>query len=316
MLRFTAQRLLHALAVILVVTFVTHVGLFYFGDPFEVTQDEKMLPPETQAMLHERFGLDKPLLVRYLIYLKNLFTGEFGVDFDQRRPVGELIADVAPHTAVLALLAIMISTVVGVLAGAAAAVRPGTRLDAMITTTAITLLCLPVFVVALLFRNELAGLRLFGVELFPELPHRYGIDVPWLREVLLPAITLALVDVAFVARTMRASMLDVLGADYLRTARAKGLPESRVVLRHGVRNAIIPVINHAGLAVGALMGGAVIVETIFQYDGVGFLFIQSLRAANRPVVIAVAVLGSIAFVLVVALVDLVSAYLDPRIRAT
>jgi oligopeptide transport system permease protein len=315
-LRFTAQRLSHALVVILVVTFVTHIGLFYFGDPFKTTPDEKMLPPGTQAMLRERFGTDKPFLLRYLIYLKNLATGEFGVDFDQRRPVGQLIGHVAPHTAGLALLAILISLVFGVLAGVAAAVRPGSALDAIVTTTAITLLCLPVFVVALLFRAELSGFRLFGVELFPALPHRFGLDVPWLREVLLPAITLALVDIAFVARTMRASMLDVLNADYLRTARAKGLSESRVVLRHGVRNAIIPVINHAGVAIGALMGGAVIVETIFQYDGVGFLFIKSLHAANRPVVIAVALLGAISFVLLIALVDLVSAYLDPRIRVT
>ncbi|HET9138610.1 ABC transporter permease [Actinophytocola sp.] len=316
MLRFTAQRLTHAVMVILVVTLVTHIGLFYFGDPFKTTPDEKMLPPETQQMLRERFGTDKPFLARYLIYLKNLFTGEFGVDFEQRRPVGELIAHVAPHTAGLAVLAILISLTVGVLAGALAAVRPGTALDAVITTTTITLLCLPVFVVALVFRQELSGLRLFGVELFPALPHAFGVDVPWLREVLLPAITLALVDIAFVARMMRASMLDVLAADYLRTARAKGLSERRVVLRHGMRNAIIPVVNHAGLAIGALMGGAVIVETIFQYDGVGFLFIKSLHDANRPVVIAIALLGAIAFVLLIALVDLISAYLDPRIRVT
>lgn len=311
---FAARRFAQAVLVILVVTFVTYAGLFYFGDPFKSTPDEKMLPPGTQAMLRAKFGMDKPFLLRYLIYLKNLVTGEFGVDFEQRRPVAQLMAEVAPRTAALALLAVLISMVVGVGIGVLSAVRRDSMLDATATTATIVMLCLPLFVVALLLRYGLTGTHLFGFEPFPALPHRFGVEVPWYREVLLPALTLAVADIAFVSRLMRASMLDVLGTDYLRTARAKGLSERRVVLRHGVRNAIIPVLNHAGIAVGALMGGAVIVETVFQYKGIGYLFIKALGDANRPIVMAVALLGTIAFVLIVAIVDVLSAYLDPRIR--
>lgn len=315
MLRFAVRRLAQALLVILVVTLVTFAGLFYFGDPFK-SVGEKMIPPDTQAVLRAKFGMDRPFFVRYLIYLRNLFTGEFGVDFERRRPVSELVAAVAPNSVRLALLAMAISLAIGVLAGVVAAMWRQSMLDALITTTAITLLCVPLFVVALLLRAKVAGLHVFGIELFPELPHTAAMEVPWYKEIVLPAITLAIGDIAFVVRLTRASMLDVLGADYLRTARAKGLTQRRVILKHGLRNAIIPVVNHAGLATGALMGGTIIVETIFQYDGVGRLFVRSLLEANRPVVMAIAVLGTIAFILIVAMVDVFSAYLDPRIRLT
>jgi ABC-type dipeptide/oligopeptide/nickel transport system permease component len=315
MLKFAARRLSQAILVIIAVTLATFAGLFYFGDPFK-SVGEKIIPPDTQAVLHAKFGMDKPFVERYLIYLKNLFTGEFGVDFDQRRPVAQLVGAVAPNTARLALLAIAISVTIGVLAGVVAAVWRGRLLDTLITVVVILLLCIPLFVLAVILRAELAGLHVFGFELFPELPHVFGADPPWYKDVLLPAVALALGDIAFVARLMRASMLDVLGSDYLRTARAKGISEGRVILKHGVRNAIIPVVNHAGIAMGALMGGALIVETVFQYDGIGRLFIRSLLSANRPIVMAIAVLATIAFIVIVALIDVLSAYLDPRIRLT
>lgn len=313
MLKFVAQRAMQAVLVIIVTTLIVYAGLFYFGNPF-ASVGEKVIPPETQAVLRAKFGMDEPFFVRYLIYLKNLFTGEFGIDFDQRRPVSALMAAAAPSTIRLALVAILISTLLGVMAGVAAAVWRGTFWDALITTSAIVLLCIPVFVLAATMRAELAGLRLFGLEIFPLLPKQFGIDVPWYREVLLPAVSLAIGDAVFVARLMRASMLDVLGADYLRTARAKGLSERKVVFKHGVRNAIIPVANHAGVALGALMGGTLIVETIFQYKGLGYLFIAAVQSANRPIVMAIAAFATVVFVVLVAIVDMLCAYLDPRIR--
>jgi oligopeptide transport system permease protein len=312
-LKFVVRRGAQALLVIIVVTLVVYAGLFYFGNPF-ASIGEKTIPPETQAVLRAKFGMDEPFFVRYLIYLRNLFTGEFGVDFDQRRPVADLLAAAAPNTIKLALVTIAVGTVLGILAGVVAAVWRDSFWDGLITTGAIVLLSIPVFVLATAMRAELAGLRVLGIELFPSLPRRFGVEVPWYREVLLPAVSLAAGDAVFVARLMRASMLDVLAADYLRTARAKGLRERTVVLKHGVRNAIIPVANHSAIALGGLISGTLIVETIFQYRGLGYLFIRSVLEANRPVLMAIAAVGTITFVVLVALVDMLCAYLDPRIR--
>ena len=313
MLKFTARRFAQAVLVVFVSTFVMYIGIFQLGDPFE-TIGEKMIPPDHQAMLRSSFGLDKPFYLQYLIYLKNLFTGELGIDFDQRRPVWDLLAAVAPNSVRLAILVIAINVVIGVLAGVVAAVWKDTFWDTLVTVSTILMLCLPLFALGVTLRHSLSGLDVFGVELFPTIPHSYLVEVPWYKEVLLPALTLAVLDIAFIARLMRASMIEVLHADYLNTARGKGLTERRVVLRHGVRNALIPVVNHVGIHFGALLGGTLIVETIFQYRGLGYLFIRSLDSSNSPVILAIAVYAVIAFVVVSALGDVLCAYLDPRIR--
>jgi oligopeptide transport system permease protein len=310
---FTARRLGQAALAILVTTFVMHLMVFRLGNPFG-DQNEKTVPPETQALLRAHFGLDKPLYLQYLIYLKNIFTGDFGVDFDQRRQVSQLLAAVAPNTLKLALLAIVIDILIGVLAGVVAAVWRDRFIDALIQVSTIVLLCLPVFVSAVFLRAWLSGAHLFGIELFPELPHRFGVEVPWYKEILLPAFALASVNIAFIARLMRTSMLEVLGTDYLRTARAKGLPERVVIGKHAVRNALIPVVNYVGIQIGILMGGAVLVEAVFQYNGLGYLFVRSLWAVNNPVMLAIAVISLITFIVLSAVVDILTAYLDPRIR--
>ncbi|HEV2781927.1 MAG TPA: ABC transporter permease [Actinophytocola sp.] len=313
MLKFVVRRSALAVLAIVVVMFVLHIGVFYLGDPF-ASEDEKVVPPKVRDALRAKFGLDEPFHVRFLIYLKNLFTGDLGIDFDQRRPVADMLAATVPNSLLLAVLAIAISTVIGVVAGVVAAVWRDSFIDTLITTGAVVLMCIPLFVLATALRRQLTGLELFGTEIFPSLPRRFGEDVPRYKEVLLPAISLAAADLVFVARLMRTSMLEVLGADYLRTARAKGISERRVLFKHGVRNAIIPVVNHMGIAVGILMGGTVIVETIFQYNGVGFLFLRAILANNRPIIMGVTAYAAIVFIVVIALVDMLSAYLDPRIR--
>jgi oligopeptide transport system permease protein len=312
-LRFAARRLLQAVVAIAAITFLLYVGLFQLGDPFE-SKYEKVLPPETQQMMREKFGTDKPFLMQYLIYLRNLFTGDFGVDFSQRRPVFDLISSVAPNTALLAVLVVAGNVVIGILAGVAAAVWKDTFWDALVTVSTILLMSIPLFVLAVMLRTNLTGFELFGIEIFPSMPRRFGEDVPWFKEVLLPVLALSAGDLAFIARIMRASMLDVMSADYLRTARAKGLSERRVILKHGVRNAVLPVINHAGVTLGVLMSGTIIVETVFQYNGLGYLFIRALGSNNNPVILAIVVLAVISFILITAIVDILYAYLDPRIR--
>ena len=313
MLKFAARRIAEAVLVVFVSTFFMYIGIFQLGDPFK-TIGEKMIPPDHQAMLRSAFGLDRPFYLQYLSYVKNLFTGNLGVDFDQRRPVWELLSAVAPNTARLAMLAIAINVTIGLLAGVVAAVWRDSFWDALVTVSTVLMLCVPLFALGVTLRSGLAGLNLFGVELFPTVPHSYLVEVPWYKDFLLPAFTLAVGDVAFIARLMRASMLDVLPADYLNTARGKGLTERRVVLKHGVRNALIPVVNHVGISFGALLGGTLIVETVFQYRGLGYLFIRALGSSNSPVILAIAVYAVITFVIVNALADVLCAYLDPRIR--
>jgi ABC-type dipeptide/oligopeptide/nickel transport system permease component len=307
---FIARRFGQAVLVIIATTFVMYLGIFQLGDPFfNVAGTEKMLPPDTRAMLHAEFGLDKPFYLQYLIYLKNIFTGDFGVDFEQRRQVSELLAGAAPNTIRLALLAIVITMLVGLLAGIAAAVWKDTFVDSLVTVSTVLMLSVPGFVTALFLRAKLSG-----VGIFPVLPHPFNVEVPWYKEILLPAFALAVVDLAFVSRLMRASMLDVLHASYLQTARGKGLPERTIIFKHAARNALIPVVNHIGINLGILMGGAVVVETVFQYPGLGYLFLRSLVGVNNPVMLAIAVLAVITFVTLNAIVDVLCAYLDPRIR--
>jgi ABC-type dipeptide/oligopeptide/nickel transport system permease component len=313
MLVFAVRRTAHAVLCIIVTTFLVYVGAEQLGDPF-LNVGPKILPPDIQAALRAKFGMDKPFPIRYLIYLKNLFTGEFGVDFEQRRPVGSLLAAMAPGTIRLALLATVLALATGVAAGVIAAVWHRTFLDALVSLCAVLLICVPGFALAVLLNRTLSGYQLFGVELFTPVPHSFTLQSPWYKEDLLPAVVLAAGEGAFLARLMRTSMLDVLAADYLRTARAKGLSEPTVVIKHGIRNAIIPIVNYAGVFLGIFLGGVIIVEQVFQLDGLGSLFAKALVTNNTPVIMAVAVVSIVAFIIASAVVDMFCAWLDPRIR--
>ncbi len=311
--KFALRRTVHALLVFLVATFLCYVALFKLGDPF-ASIGEKTMPPQTKAILHETFGLDEPLPVQYVTFLGNLFTGDLGIDYDARRPVFDLLAGSVPNTARLAVLAITLELLIGVTAGVLAAVRRTSFWDALVTTGTIMLMSVPLLVTATFLRDKLSGLRLAGVTVFPPLPVTFGHEPHWIRLVALPAIALAGASAAFTARLIRTSMLEVLESDYVRTARAKGLPPRTVVFKHTLRNAVIPLANLAVINFGALFGGALVVETIFQFPGVGYLFVRGLRSLNTPVLIAVFAYSVITFVVLIALLDILCAYLDPRLR--
>jgi oligopeptide transport system permease protein len=310
---FIARRAAQAVLAIILTTFVVYVGLIQLGDPFS-DKYEKTVPAATQAALRAKFGMDKPFLLRYLIYLKNLATGDLGVDFNQRRPVTGLMLETAPNTLRLAMTAIVIVILIGVLAGVLAAVLRTPFLDLLVAVVTVLAISIPVFVTGVLLRVHLSGLHLFGVEMFPVIPHTFVVEVPWYKEVLLPAIPMAIHEAAFITRLMQSSMLEVLQADYIRTARAKGLSWFTVIRKHAVRNALLPVVNYAGISLGVLMGGAIIVEAIFQFNGIGNLFVRALQTNNNPVIVGVAVYSLITFIVLSALADMLSAYLDPRIR--
>lgn len=306
--KFVIRRVAQSILVIIVTTLLLFLGLFVMGDPFS-TSGDKVVPPEVQETLRAKFGLDQSLPMQYLTYLGNLFTGELGIDFDQRREVSTILGEALPATARLALLAIIIDVVIGVAAGIIAAVWRYSIWDVLVTIMATLAIGIPTFVIGIALRSGLSG-----EFIFPIVPRPFGTEVAWYQEVILPAITLAVVDMAFVSRLMRGSMLEVMRADYIRTARAKGLSERKVIGKHAVRNSIIPVVTYVGISIGVLMGGAVITEQIFQYHGVGYELVEAIRQHNNPIIMAVVTFAVLIYVLMSTVVDILYAYLDPRIR--
>lgn len=306
--QFIVRRFAQAVLVIIAATMLLYIGLFVMGDPF-ASNGDKAIPPEVQATLRAKFGMDESLPMQYLHFLGNMITGDFGIDFEQRRPVSGLLLHAVPMTARLALLAILIDVAIGVVAGIIAAVMRYSFWDVLVTIVSTLAIGVPTFVIGLFLRTELSG-QLF----FPQVPRSFTIEVAWWKEIILPAFTLAIVDAAFIARLMRGSMLEVLRSDYIRTARAKGLSERRVILRHALRNSIIPVVTYVGISLGVLFGGAIVTETIFQYQGVGYLLYTSIKQNNNPVIMAISTFAVLTFVLLSFLVDILYGFLDPRIR--
>jgi oligopeptide transport system permease protein len=311
--RFLLQRTANAVLVVLVTTFGALVAVTEWGDPFRMI-GPRVQTPEARAMLNETFGLDKPLFVRYLVYVRNLFSGDLGIDYERRRPVIDLIAQAAPNTLRLALVALAIQVVLGVVLGITAARLRHTFADTVITFASITVTVIPLFVIGVWVRDVFSGRSVFGWEAFPLIPRSIGIETTWLQELILPAFTLGVGALAFTVVLARGAMIEVLDADYIRTARAKGLTERKVIYKHAARNAMIPVAELSAVQLGALMGGTIMVEAIFQYNGLGYLFVRSMGENNHPVMLAVSVYSVALFVIVLMVADILTAWLDPRIR--
>ena len=219
------RRSAQAVLVVVAATFLIFLATFALGDPFAST-GEKVVPPAIAAANRAKFGLDQPLVVQFGTYLVNIARLDFGIDFDQGRPVSQMLAETVPNTVRLALVAIVIDVLIGVTAGVIAAVRRYSVWDVVVTVLSTVGIGVPTFVIGIVLVVNVAG---WGP--FPAVPRGFAVEVPWYQEVLLPALTLAAVDAAFVARLMRGSLLEVLRADYVRTARAKGLPERTVIGR-------------------------------------------------------------------------------------
>ncbi len=311
--KFLVRRAAQAVLVLLVTTFIAMVAVTELGSPFKSIGD-RMQTPEAQALLNETFGLDKPLLARYLYYVSRLATGDLGVDFERRRPVFDLLAATAPNTLRLALTALLVQLVVGIVLGIVAARRRHSFTDMVITAAAVVLTTIPLFVLGVGIRDTFSGRSLFGWEAFPLIPRSIGIETTWLQELVLPAVSLGVGALAFTVVLARGAMIEVLDADYVRTARAKGLTERKVVFKHAARNALIPVAELSAVQLGALMGGSIIIETVSQYNGLGYLFVRSMNENNHPVMLAVVVYSVALFVIVLMLADILTAWLDPRIR--
>jgi oligopeptide transport system permease protein len=312
--KFVLRSVARAVFVIMVTSLGALVAVTELGDPFEMI-GPRMQDPQTRRNLNEIFGLDQPLVVRYVHFLSNLATGDLGVDLRYRRPIIDLLAEAAPNTLRLALAAVLVQVVFGLTLGILAAWFRHSFADLVITTAVVVLVSVPTLVLGVLLRDTLSGVKVFGWGAFPLLPRTIGVQSSWLQNMILPATVLGVHGLAFIVIMARGSMLEVLNADYIRTARAKGLTERKVVFKHAARNALLPVTELMGMQLGALLGGTVVVETIFQYPGLGYLFLRSMNDDNHPVMIVVAVYSVVLFVVVLMVVDIVTAWLDPRIRA-
>ncbi len=304
MRRYVLRRLIGIVPVILGVIFVTMLTVELIpGDPVAMMLGENARPEQVNA-LRDRLGLNQPLPVRYVQYVGNVAQGDFGRSIQTNRAVLSEILDVWPKTLLLAVTAMIVAVVIGVTIGVISAIRPYGILDSIVRVLALLGLSMPIFWLGLVL------IYLFGYyfRLFP-----VGGSGSW-KHLVLPSIALATPSIGILSRMTRSSLLEVMGEDFIRTARAKGLRGAAIITRHALRAAMIPVISVIGLQFGQLLGGAILTETVFAWPGLGRLTIRGIFARDYVLVQGAVLTFALAFVFINLLVDLSYAYIDPRIH--
>lgn len=323
MIRHTARRILEAVPLLLgIVTLLFLLLQLAPGDP-SAAYFNPNVSPEVLEQIRRNFGLDRPLHEQYVRWLASFLTGDFGYSFSQFRPVRDVIADALPNTLLLGGVSLLLIFAVGCAVGVAQAVRRYSGLDHSLTFLTLFVYSVPGFWLGLMLilavsspvvpdamRLPISGMQSLDYELlsgWEKLADR-------VRHLVLPSFALGIASAAAVARYMRSAMLEVMGQDYVRTARAKGLPERTVVLKHTVRNALIPMVSLLGLFLPILFGGAVVIEVVFSWPGMGRLLYNAILARDYPVVLASTFLFGALVVTANLLADLLYAAVDPRIR--
>ena len=303
--RYIARRLLLTIPVLIGASFLIFALVYALpGDPIRALGGERPLSPAVVAQLREEFNLDDPLVIQYAKYVGDLLQGDLGTDF-RGREVSETITQRLPVTLRLTAVAIAIETVIGIIAGVLAGIRRNGFLDNLVLVSSTLIVSVPILVLAFIAQFVL-GLQ-FGW--FPIA----GINEGWLSYVL-PGLVLASGSLAYVARLTRTSIAENLRADYVRTARAKGLPNRTVIGRHTLRNSLIQVVTFIGADIGTLMGGAIVTETVFNLPGIGRAVFDSVQAQEGAVVVGIVTLMVFFFIFFNLVVDVLYAVLDPRIR--
>jgi peptide/nickel transport system permease protein len=317
--RLIARRIILAIPLIFVVITINFLIVHTApGDPTYILLGEAATKEFVEAM-RAKFGLDKPLYMQYFLYISSVVQGDLGYSLLRAQSVSALIMERLPATLLLIFSAMLISIVVGIFLGVTASKKPYSLRDNIATSIALFGVSTPTFWLGQMLLIALAiyaglfpasGLRTLRVEL---LGLEYVLDI--LHHLALPAITLALFHLAFITRLTRASMLEVLGQDFIVTARAKGLDDKTVTYRHGLRNALLPVTTYTGMSVGLLFAGAIMTETVFSWPGMGTLLYDSLRLRDYPVLLGIFIFVSVMVVASNLVVDVLYSYLDPRIRS-
>lgn len=304
MAQYLLQRALQAVGALFAASILVFLLLYLIpGDPIRV-----MASPQSRqediARLRARWGLDEPLPIQYISWARNVLTGDLGESVRMRVPVSEVLWPRYINTLRLTVASMAFAVTLGLLIGITASIRRGSLFDVASMVVAIAGFSIPPFWLGLLL------ILFFNVQI-NILPSGGGDS--W-RHLVLPVISLGTASTALIARMTRSAMLEVLNADYIRTARAKGLAQKRIVISHALRNALIPVVTIVGLQFGILMAGAVITEVVFTYPGIGRLMVESILNRDFPIVRATLLVTSATFILINLLVDMLYAYLDPRIK--
>ncbi|MFC7373842.1 ABC transporter permease [Brachybacterium sp. GCM10030267] len=306
MIWYIVRRLLQMIPVFLGATLIVYLMAFASaGDPIATIAGDKPISAAIEDQLRQQYNLDKPVLIQWLIYLGNLVQGDFGVGFNGR-PIADQIAAAFPVTFRLAIMAVVIEAVFGVIAGVISGLKKGTLIDTTLLMVSLLLIAVPTFVIGFVAQFVL-GVQL-GV-----VPVNVGRD-PSFVNLLVPATVLGAVSFAYVLRLTRTSVAEVATADHVRTATAKGLSRGGVITKHILRNSLIPVVTFIGADLGALMGGAIVTERIFNISGIGSLLFRAINDGESPLIVSIVTLLVIIFLLANLIVDLLYAVLDPRIR--
>ena len=319
MLTFILKRLLQSIVVMLTVALIAFSLFRYVGDPINnmVGQDTTL---EERAELRERLGLNDPFFLQFYRFAADASVGEFGFSYQHRRPVKELIAERLPATLELALVSAILALVIGIPMGVYTALRRNGFLSRTFMTISLVGVSLPTFLIGILL------ILLFGVILrwLPTFGRGDVIELGWwstgfltisgLKSLIMPSITLALFQMTLIMRLVRAEMLEVLRADFVKFAKARGLPTRSVHFRHALKNTLVPVITITGLQLGSIIAFAIITESVFQWPGMGLLFIQAIGEVDIPVMAAYLVLIAFFFVVINMVVDILYFVVDPRLR--
>ena len=316
---FILQRLIQAMVVMIVVAFIAFMLFQYVGDPvvFLLGQDAQ---PDQIKQLRADLGLDQPFFIQYVHFLGNALQGEFGLSLRQGSKVSRLIAERFPATLELALVAATMALVIGIPMGVYAALKRNSMVSHLFMTLSLIGVSLPTFLIGILL------ILIFAVGLgwLPSFGRGATVDLGWWstgllkadgwQHIILPAITLAIFQLTLIMRLVRAEMLEVLRTDYIKFARARGLSNRSIHFGHALKNTLVPVLTITGLQLGGLIAFAIITETVFQWPGMGLLFIQAVTFADIPVMAAYLCLIALIFVMINLVVDLLYFVVDPRMR--
>jgi peptide/nickel transport system permease protein len=319
MLTYIARRVLYSVPVLIISTFLSFTFVSLAGDPTADIRSNPQFSMITLNNLQHKYHLDEPIPIRYGYWVKDIFTNQLGVSLKTSQPIWPDIKRTMGHTAQFIVIAELLAMILGVTIGIFSAIRQYSLFDYFFTSASFLGYAMPTFWLALLLQILFVNIYLkWDVRIF----YTSGLNSvdkgTWtldrLQHLGLPIITLTIISFALYSRYMRASMLDVINTDYVRTARAKGLTELRVIMRHVFRNALIPIVTIAALNFGGLLGGAIVTETIFSLDGMGYYFIQKLGQLDLYAVMAYLVVTSSIIIFFNLVADILYGYLDPRIR--
>lgn len=309
---YLLRRILAVIPVLLVVAIIVFLMLRLTpGDPAANIAGDAATS-EDIAELTVKLGLDKPLLVQFGIYMKNMLTGDFGESFYYKRSVMSMIADGVEPTLSLAFFTIVLACLIAVPIGTLAAYKQGSWIDRIIMGFSVIGFSVPVFVIGYILIYVLSvKLEWFPVQGYQHIAEGIG---GWAYRLVLPASALSVIFIALIARMTRTSVLEVLNEDYVRTARAKGLPQRKVLLKHALRNAAVPIVTVIGIAIAVLISGVVVTESVFVIPGLGLLTLDAIQGRDYPTVQALIIVFAVVYVAINLLIDLIYTMLDPRIR--